>query len=135
MRHIGIVTHSVPGSAQCFQAVAQHGQQVLGTRWTMEAELYPRELAAHGLRCQVPSAQDREGIQRITFEQLVNGLFTDAARQRAQRTAVTKAWNACGGRTRTGRASSGTAACLVSRMPTRSGQCRTSTQAFSSWWV
>ncbi|MBA0126198.1 amino acid racemase [Haloechinothrix sp. YIM 98757] len=175
MRHIGIVAHSVPGSAQCFQAVAQHGQQVmgthkhpdvtldcipmgrsmpaweageydtirtvlaestarlasagaeffvcpdntahlalerpgpdlalpglhiaevvaqraataghrtvgvLGTRWTMEAELYPRVLAAHGLSCRAPSAEDRAEIQRITFEQLVNGLFTDAALER-----------------------------------------------------
>ncbi len=55
---------------------------VLGTRWTMEAELYPRVLAAHGLRSQVPDAEDREWIQRVTFEQLVNGVFTDATRER-----------------------------------------------------
>lgn len=30
MRHIGIVAHSVPGSAQCFQAVAHYGEQELG---------------------------------------------------------------------------------------------------------
>ena len=30
MRHIGIVAHSVPGAAQCFQAVARYGEQELG---------------------------------------------------------------------------------------------------------
>lgn len=175
LQHIGIVAHSVPGSAQCFQAIAQHGEHelgthqhpdvsldciamgrsmsawqtgeydtvrgilagsiarlvragadfficpdntahlaleqrgpdlglpglhiaevvarqaaaaghhtvgVLGTLWTMEAELYPRVLAAHGLQSQVPRPDDRELIQQITFEQLVNGLFTDSARGR-----------------------------------------------------
>ena len=175
LQHIGIVAHSVPGSAQSFQAIAQHGERelgghqhpdvsldciamgrsmsaweagdyeairailadstarvaragadffmcpdntahlalerpgpdlalpglhiaevvarqaataghqtvgVLGTRWTMEAELYPRALAAHGLHSQTPHADDRELIQQITFEQLVNGVFTDSARER-----------------------------------------------------
>lgn len=55
---------------------------ILGTRWTMEAELYPRVLAAHGLGSQAPPAHDRELIQRITFEELVRGVFTDSARER-----------------------------------------------------
>lgn len=175
MRHIGIVAHSVPGAAQCFRAVAHHGERelgahqhpdvtldaiamghsmaaweagdhdavrtilsrsierlaragadvfvcpdntahlaldrpgpelalpglhiaevvarhaaaaghekvaVLGTRWTMEAALYPRALAAHGVRSEIPDAEDREVIQQITFAQLVKGVFTDAARAR-----------------------------------------------------
>ena len=161
MRHIGIVAHSVPGAAQCFQAVARYGEQelgvhqhpdvsldciamghsmpawetgdydtiratlarsverlarsgadffacpdntahlalerpgpelalpglhiaevvarqaalaghrtvgVLGTRWIMEAELYPRTLAAHGLQSRSPGPQDRQVIQQITFD-------------------------------------------------------------------
>ena len=175
MRHIGIVAHSVPGAAQCFQAVARYGEQelsahqhpdvsldciamgrsmlawetgdfdairvtlarsverlarsgadffvcpdntahlalerpgpelalpglhiaevvarqaamvghrtvgVLGTRWTMEAHLYPRTLAAHGLQSRSPGPEDREVIQQITFSELVKGVFTDAARKR-----------------------------------------------------
>lgn len=174
MRHVGILAHSVPGSAQCYQAIAQHAQRqlgayehpditldciamarsmpawesgdharirtilaesaarlaragadffvcpdntahlalerpgpelalpglhivevvarqavaaryrtvgILGTRWTMEADLYPRVLAAAGLHSIAPPAGDRTLIQRITFEELVNGVFTDAARQ------------------------------------------------------
>lgn len=30
MRHIGILAHSVPGSAQCYQAIARHGETRLG---------------------------------------------------------------------------------------------------------
>jgi aspartate racemase len=175
MRHIGIIAHSVPGAAQCFQAVARYGEQelgihqhpdvsldciamgrsmpawetgdhdairatlarsaerlaraganffvcpdntahlalerpgpalalpglhiaevvarqaainghrtvgVLGTRWIMEAQLYPRMLAAHGLESRVPQPEDREVIQQITFGELVKGVFTDAARKR-----------------------------------------------------
>ena len=175
MLHIGIVAHSVPGAAECFQAVASYGEQelgycqhpdvsldciamgrsmpawetgdydtirailarsverlacsgadffvcpdntahlalerpgpelalpglhiaevvaqqaatagyrtvgVLGTRWTMEAQLYPRTLAAHGLQCRSPGPEDREVIQQITFSELVKGVFTDAARKR-----------------------------------------------------
>jgi aspartate racemase len=55
---------------------------VLGTRWTMEAQLYPRTLAAHGLQSRSPRAEDREVIQQITFGELVKGVFTDAARKR-----------------------------------------------------
>jgi aspartate racemase len=55
---------------------------VLGTRWTMEARLYPRTLAAHGLQSRSPQREDREVIQQITFGELVKGVFTDAARKR-----------------------------------------------------
>jgi aspartate racemase len=175
MRHIGIAAHSVPGAAQCFQAIARYGEQdlgdhqhpdvsldciamgrsmpawetgdygtiratlarsverlarsgadfficpdntahlalerpgpelallglhiaevvarqaatagyrtvgVLGTRWTMEARLYPRTLAAHGLQSRSPQREDREVIQQLTFGELVKGVFTDAARKR-----------------------------------------------------
>src|SRR5262249_455481 len=173
MRHIGIVAHSVPGAAQCFQAVARYGEQelgvhqhpdvsldciamghsmpaweagdydairatlarsverlacsgaaffaspdhtpplplpqlapersgpelappglhiagvvarqaaraghrtvgVLGTRWIMEADLYPRTLAAHGLQSRSPGPEDRQVIQQITFDELVKGVF------------------------------------------------------------
>lgn len=64
-------------------AVAGHRTVgVLGTRWTMEAELYPRMLAAHGLDSRIPADEDRELIQRLTFEQLVAGVFTDDTRAR-----------------------------------------------------
>jgi aspartate racemase len=55
---------------------------VLGTRWTMEAALYPRVLAGYGIAARVPDVADRTEVQRFTFDQLVHGIFTAAARER-----------------------------------------------------
>lgn len=53
---------------------------VLGTRWTMDGPIYRRALADRGVGHLVPSPSDRELIDRIIFDELVNGVFTDAAR-------------------------------------------------------
>lgn len=55
---------------------------ILGTRWTMESDLYPRALARYGLSAVVPDEDDRADVQQITFDELVHGVFTDVARQR-----------------------------------------------------
>ncbi|NLU70290.1 amino acid racemase [Streptomyces sp. HNM0574] len=54
---------------------------VLGTRFTMDGHVYPEALAAQGLEAAVPGAVDREAVDRIIFEELVNGVFTDASRE------------------------------------------------------
>ncbi|MGE5132774.1 MAG: aspartate/glutamate racemase family protein [Gemmatimonadota bacterium] len=54
---------------------------VLGTRYTMEGPLYPRELAARGIAAEVPGAAGRELIDGIIFGELVNGVFTDQSRR------------------------------------------------------
>lgn len=53
---------------------------ILGTRYTMEGPLYPRALAAYGIGAEVPSPGDRLLINKIIFEELVNGQFTAASR-------------------------------------------------------
>jgi aspartate racemase len=54
---------------------------VLGTRYLMEGPLYPRAFAARGIAAGLPGERDRELINRIIFEELVNGVFTGSARQ------------------------------------------------------
>jgi aspartate racemase len=54
---------------------------VLGTRYTMESSLYPRALAARGLQYEVPEPEDRRVLHNIIFEELVNGIFSDASRR------------------------------------------------------
>ncbi|NVI88843.1 aspartate/glutamate racemase family protein [Actinomadura sp. BRA 177] len=54
---------------------------VLGTRYTMDGEVYPRELAARGIAAEIPGAEDRETVNRIIFDELVNGVFTDESRR------------------------------------------------------
>jgi len=47
-----------------------------GTRPLVESDVYPRQLAARGIECVRPNAIERDAINRIIFEELVNGVFT-----------------------------------------------------------
>ncbi len=53
-----------------FQRVA-----ITGTRYTMEGPIYPEVLERNGIDYRVPSPVDRGKINRIIFEELVNGIF------------------------------------------------------------
>ena len=55
---------------------------VLGTRFTMEGPVYRRAFEARGLDIEIPNAKEREDINRIIFDELVEGTFTDASRAR-----------------------------------------------------
>ena len=50
-----------------------------GTRSLVDSDVYPDTLAAHGLEYVKPNVVDREAINRIIFEELVNGVFTREA--------------------------------------------------------
>jgi aspartate racemase len=54
---------------------------ILGTRFTMDGSIYPRELAARDIEHQVPAEEDRAIVDRIIFDELVNGVFSDASRR------------------------------------------------------
>jgi len=54
---------------------------VLGTKYIMDAALYPEVLAARGIRAFVPGAEERRVIDEIIFRELVNGIFSDTSRQ------------------------------------------------------
>jgi len=48
---------------------------VLGTRYLMEGPVYPGKLKAAGLEHRTPGPQQREKINQIIFDELVNGQF------------------------------------------------------------
>ncbi len=50
-----------------------------GTRSLVESDVYPATLAARGLEYVRPTAPEREAINRIIFDELVNGRVTPAA--------------------------------------------------------
>ena len=50
-----------------------------GTRWLVESSVYPEKLAARGIEFVRPSAEEREEINRIIFEELVRGDFKPEA--------------------------------------------------------
>lgn len=49
---------------------------VLGTRFLMEGPVYPEKLMAAGLEYRIPGKQERERINQIIFDELVNAQFT-----------------------------------------------------------
>ena len=57
----------------------RHGYKrlgVLGTRYLMEGPVYPEKLKAAGLEHRIPGPQERERINQIIFDELVNAQFT-----------------------------------------------------------
>jgi aspartate racemase len=47
----------------------------------MEGPVYRSKLSVNGIGIEIPGARDREGINRIIFDELVYGRFEDRARQ------------------------------------------------------
>jgi aspartate racemase len=54
---------------------------VLGTRYTMGGPVYADALAALGIEAVTPEADDFETVDRIIWEELVDGVFGDPARR------------------------------------------------------
>lgn len=48
---------------------------VLGTRYLMEGPVYPQKLKAAALEYRIPKTEQREKIDRIIFDELVNSIF------------------------------------------------------------
>jgi aspartate racemase len=63
------------------QAVERNFSRVglTGTRWLVESEVYPEKLTARGVEFVRPDAAEREEINRIIMDELVNGLFKPEA--------------------------------------------------------
>jgi aspartate racemase len=55
---------------------------ILGTTYTMEGPIYPRELARHGIETVLPSPADRELVNDTIFGELVHGRLADETRTR-----------------------------------------------------
>lgn len=55
---------------------------ILGTRFTMSGPVYRDSLSSLGIEALVPEREDFETVDRIIFSELVDGVFTDASRER-----------------------------------------------------
>lgn len=53
---------------------------ILGTRWTMTGPVYPGALGRRGIALEIPDEDDRELINRVIFDELCLGKFTDESR-------------------------------------------------------
>jgi aspartate racemase len=54
---------------------------ILGTKYLMTGPVYPQTLEKIGIGHLIPEKADREGIDEIIFEELVNGQFREESRQ------------------------------------------------------
>jgi aspartate racemase len=63
------------------EAVARRFRRLAltGTRSLVDSDVYPRTLAARGLACVKPNAAERDVIDRIIFDELVNGVCAQSA--------------------------------------------------------
>jgi len=50
-----------------------------GTRWLVESDVYPEKLTTRGLTFVRPNAAERDAINRIIFDELVNSVFKPEA--------------------------------------------------------
>jgi aspartate racemase len=63
------------------QAVGRRFQRLglTGTRYLVESDVYPEKLKARGLEYVLPTAEEREEINRIIMDELVYGVFKPEA--------------------------------------------------------
>jgi aspartate racemase len=53
---------------------------ITGTKYLMTGPVYPEALEKFGIHPEIPDEEDREGIDRIIFTELVNGIFEETSR-------------------------------------------------------
>jgi aspartate racemase len=68
---------------------------VLGTRYLMDSGVYPEVLGRREITAELPVAKDREIINKIIFDELVNGVFSDRSRDEYVRVIDTLAARGC----------------------------------------
>jgi aspartate racemase len=54
---------------------------ITGTKYLMTGPVYPRAFERCGIDWRIPDADDRERIDAIIFDELVNGVFRDGSRR------------------------------------------------------
>jgi aspartate racemase len=54
---------------------------ILGTKYLMTGPVYPKALRQFGIAHEIPAENDRERIDKIIFDELVNGLFIEESRR------------------------------------------------------
>lgn len=53
---------------------------ITGTKYLMTSPVYADVLRRRGIGCRIPDESERDQIDRIIFQQLVNGIFTEQSR-------------------------------------------------------
>ncbi|MFW9988583.1 MAG: aspartate/glutamate racemase family protein [Candidatus Odinarchaeota archaeon] len=54
---------------------------ILGTKYLMNSTVYPDALIKFGITCEIPEPSDQDKIDKIIFEELVNGVISEESRK------------------------------------------------------
>ena len=54
---------------------------IMGTKFLMESDVYPRKLDSRGIQWMVPEETDRDKINKIIFDELVYGRFINSSKE------------------------------------------------------
>jgi aspartate racemase len=76
--HIARVVAAEAGRLDCRRV------GVLGTRFTMGGPVYPAALGAAGIECVVPEGEDADAVDRIIFDELIDGVLKPDSRRAYQ---------------------------------------------------
>jgi aspartate racemase len=72
--------HIAEAVARKAEAIGLRTLAITGTKYLMTGPVYPDVLGRFGISYQIPAEADRERIDRIIFDELVNGVFTEESR-------------------------------------------------------
>jgi aspartate racemase len=79
------VVHIADATAARVLAAGVSRIGLLGTAFTMEQDFYRGRLAEHGLEVVVPNEADRKLVHEVIYDELVQGVVSDASRSAYQR--------------------------------------------------
>jgi aspartate racemase len=78
---VGIpLIHIADATGEAIKALGCSKPLLLGTRYTMEMGFYTDRLAAMGISASVPDAADRARLHAIIYDELVQGVVTQASK-------------------------------------------------------
>jgi aspartate racemase len=78
---VGIpLIHIADATGEAIKALGCSKPLLLGTRYTMEMGFYTDRLAAMGMVAQVPAEADRARLHAIIYDELVQGVVTEASK-------------------------------------------------------
>jgi aspartate racemase len=76
--------HIIEVVARQAKLEARRKVAVLGTKYLMESDAYHKTFGRFGIDSEVPEKEDRLTINDIIFQELVEGIFAQASRQKCQ---------------------------------------------------
>ena len=54
---------------------------ILGTKYLMNSSVYPDALKKFNITCEIPEVPDQDKIDKVIFEELVNGVFSEESKK------------------------------------------------------